>query len=156
RRSGRRRRNREGGRGGGANDRRRDQRAPLFAQSCTRSRGACIADRSAFARMALIVSGVTAQQNDRRGKWKRGTRAGRSCAYGCARISAGGGDGNQQRARGRPLADDAKPGRSAAASGSARTIRGLASSADRRRPSTFSELFALKSPLDGALSNQRE
>src|SRR6266403_945784 len=55
RRGGRRRRNREGGRGERANDRRRDQRASLFAQSCARSIGARLADRGAFARMALVV-----------------------------------------------------------------------------------------------------
>src|SRR5215468_5517514 len=55
RRGGRRRRNREGRRGGGANDRRRDKCAPLFAQSCARSTEARIADRSALARMALVI-----------------------------------------------------------------------------------------------------
>ena len=55
RRGRRRRRNREGGRGEGANDRRRDKHAPLFTQSCKRPTGARIADRSAFARMALVV-----------------------------------------------------------------------------------------------------
>jgi hypothetical protein len=55
RRGRRRRGNREGGRGEGANDRRRDKHAPLFTQSCKRPTGARIADRSAFARMALVV-----------------------------------------------------------------------------------------------------
>ena len=50
-----RRRNRESRRGEGANDRRGDQRAPLFAQSCARSAGARVADRGAFARMARVV-----------------------------------------------------------------------------------------------------
>jgi hypothetical protein len=50
-----RRRNREGGTGEGANDHRRDQRAPLFARSCAQSTGARLADRGAFARMALLV-----------------------------------------------------------------------------------------------------
>ena len=61
-----------------------------------------------------------------------------------------------QRVRGRPLADDAEPGWSAAANGSAWPIRGLASSADRRRPATLSQLLAIGPPLDGALSHQRE
>src|SRR5882757_3087044 len=50
-----RRRNREGGRGEGANDRHGDQRAPLFARSWAQSTGARLADRGAFARMALVV-----------------------------------------------------------------------------------------------------
>ena len=41
-------------------------------------------------------------------------------------------------------------------SGSARPVRGLASSTDRRRPAALSQLFALGSSLDGALSDQRE
>ena len=61
RRSWLRRRNRKGGRSEGANDRRRDQRAPLFARSCPRSAGARLADRGAFARMALIVRGDAAE-----------------------------------------------------------------------------------------------
>ena len=40
--------------------------------------------------------------------------------------------------------------------GSARPVRGLASSTDRRRPAALSQLLAFGSPLDGALSNQRE
>src|SRR5262249_35566234 len=54
-RGGRRRRNREGGRGRGANDRCRDKRSPLFAQSSARSTGARIADRSAFAWMEIVI-----------------------------------------------------------------------------------------------------
>ena len=46
-----------------------------------------------------------------------------------------------------------EPGRSAASNGSARPIRGLASSADRRRPATLSQLLTLGSRLDRALSN---
>ena len=64
RRGGRRRRDREGGRGEGADDRRRDQRAPLFAQSSARSTGARIADRRAVTRMALVVRGVAAEPDD--------------------------------------------------------------------------------------------
>ena len=52
RRGGRRRRDREGGTGDGADDRRRDQRAPLLARSPARSAGARLADRGAFARLA--------------------------------------------------------------------------------------------------------
>src|SRR4029434_2558637 len=67
RRGGIRRRNRQGWRSEGANDRYRDQRASLFAQSCARPPRARIADRGAFARMALVVWGVTAEPNDWRG-----------------------------------------------------------------------------------------
>src|SRR5205823_806763 len=55
-----------------------------------------------------------------------------------------------------PVADDAEPRRSAAGRGSARPVRGRASSTDGRRPATVSLLLALWSPIDGALSNQRE
>ena len=105
--------------------------------------------RSSFE--ALLQSQTTAA-----GERQRGARAGSGCASGCTRISAARGDGDRSRVRGRPLADDAEPGRSAAANGSARPVRGPASSTDRRRPATLSQLFALGSPLDGALSNQRE
>src|SRR5262249_49338288 len=107
RRGGRERRNREGGRGEGANDRRRGQRAPLFAQSCARATGARLADRGAFARMALVVRGITAEPNDCRRKWQRGARAGSSRPSGCTRISAPRGGGDQSGVRGRPVADDA-------------------------------------------------
>ncbi len=110
-----------------------------------RSTGARIADRGAFARMALVVRGVAAEPNDCRGEWQRGARAGSSCASGCTRISAARGDGDRSGVRGRPLADDAERGRSAAANGSARPVRGLASSTDRRRPAAFSQLLALGS-----------
>ena len=104
--------------------------------------------RSSFE--ALLQSQTTARE------WERGARAGSGCASGCTRISAAHGDGDRSGVRGRPLADDAEPGRSAAANGSARPVRGLASSTDRRRPAAFSQLLAFGSPLDGALSNQRE
>ena len=48
----------------GANDRRRDQRAPLFAQSSARSAGARFAYRSAFARMALVVRSTAAEPSN--------------------------------------------------------------------------------------------
>ena len=139
RRGGRRRRNREGGRGERANDRRGDQRAALFAQSCARSIGARLADRGAFARMARIVRGVAAEPIDRRGERQRGARAGSRRASGGTRISAARGDGDRSGVRGRPLADDAKSGRSAAANGSARPVRGLASST---RPPAARRCFA--------------
>src|SRR5262249_47505083 len=152
RRGGRRRRNREGGRGGRANDGRRDQRAPLFAQSWPRSIGARIADRSAFTRMALVVRGVTAEPNDCRGEWECGAHAGSTGPSGGPRIAAARGGADEPAARGAPLADDAGPERSAAANGSARPFRGLASSTNSRRPATFSQLLALEPPLDRALS----
>ena len=110
----------------------------------------------AFARVALVVRGVAAEPGDRRGEWERGARAGGSRASGRARISAARGDGDRSRVRGRPLADAAERGRTAAAGGSARPVRGHASSADRRRAATVSQLLALGRPLDRALSNQRE
>ena len=64
RRGGRRRRNREGRRGERANDRRRDQRAALFAPSSARSTGARVADRGAFARMARVVRGFAAEPDN--------------------------------------------------------------------------------------------
>ena len=79
--------------------------------------------RSSFE--ALLQSQTTAA-----GEWQRGARAGSSCASGCTRISAARGDGDRSGVRGRPLADDAEPGRSAAANGSARPVRGLASSTE--------------------------
>ena len=142
RRGRRRRRNREGGRGEGANDRRRDQRAPLFARSCARSTGARVADRGAFARMALVVRGVAAEPTHER---QCGARAGSGRASGRTRISAACGDGDRSGVRGRPLADDAEPGRSAAANGDARPVRGRASSTGRRRPAALSQLLALGS-----------
>ena len=48
------------------------------------------------------------------------------------------------------------PRRSAAGRGSARPVRGRASSTDGRRPGAVSQLLALGRPIDGALSNQRE
>ena len=80
----------------------------------------------------------------------------RRCASGCTRLSAARGHGDQSRVRGRHLADDAERGRSAAANCSARPVCGRASSADPRRAATISQLLALGSALDGALSNQRE
>ena len=61
-----------------------------------------------------------------------------------------------QRVCGRHLADDAERGRSAAANCAAGPVRGRASSAEPRRAATISQLLALGSALDGALSNQRE
>ena len=72
RRGGRRRRNREGGRGEGADDRRGDQRAPLFARSSARAAGARVADRRAVARMALVVRGVAPEPHDCRGSGNAG------------------------------------------------------------------------------------
>ena len=81
---------------------------------------------------------------------QRGARAGSGCASGCTGISAARGDGDRSGVRGRPLADDAEPGRSAAADGAARPVRGLASSTDRRRPAALSQLLAF-----GPLSTER-
>ena len=67
-------------------------------------------------------------QTDVRGEWQRGTRAGCGGTSGGAGISAARGDGNRSRVRGRPVADDAEPRRSATARGSARSVRGRASS----------------------------
>ena len=103
-----------------------------------------------------VVRGVAAEPDDAAREWQRGARAGSSGASGRPRISPARGDGDRSGVRGRPLADDAEPGRSAAASGPARPVRGPASSTDRRRPAALSQLLALGSPLDGALSNQRE
>src|ERR1700747_227776 len=49
------------GEGEGGNERRREHSAPLLARSCARSTGTRIADRGAFARMALVVRGFTAE-----------------------------------------------------------------------------------------------
>src|SRR5258708_27874273 len=106
--------------------------------------------------MARVISGVTAEPIDWRGEWERGARAATRCASGCTRLLAARGHGDQSRVRGRHLADDAERGQSAAANRSARPVRGRASSAAPRRPATISPLLALGSPLDGALSNQRE
>ena len=54
------------GRGGRANERRRRERAPLFAQSPARPARAGIAHRSAVARMARIVRGAASERNRRR------------------------------------------------------------------------------------------
>ena len=64
------------------------------------------------------------------GKWKCRARAGSRRASGRAGISAARGDGDRSGVRGRPLGDDAKPGRPAAAGGSARPVRRLASSTE--------------------------
>src|SRR5207245_2051098 len=77
-------------------------------------------------------------------------------APGCTWRSAARGGGDRSGIRGRPLPDDAEPGRSAAANGSARPVRRFASSTDRRRRATLSQLLAFGSRLDGALSNQCE
>ena len=144
------------GEANGANDRGGGQCAALFAQPSTRSTGARVADRSAFARMALVLRGVTAEPIDGSGERQRRADAGSRRASGCAGISPAGGDGDRSRVRGRALADDAERGRSAAANGTAGPVRGHASSADARRPATLSQLFALGSAVDGALSDQRE
>ena len=68
-------------------------------ESCARPAAARRADRGALARVALVVRGVTAEPNDRRGEWERGTRAGSSRASGRARISAARGDGDRSRVR---------------------------------------------------------
>ena len=102
--------------------------------------------------MARVVRGIAAEPN----KWKRRAHAGSSRASGRTRISPARGDGDRSGVRGRPLADDAKSGRSAAANGSARPVRRLASSTGRRWRAAFSQLLALGSSLDRALSNQRE
>ena len=94
--------------------------------------------RSSFE--ALLQSQTTGA-----GEWQRGARAGSGRASGCTGISAARGDGDRSGVRGRPLADDAERGRSAAASGSARPVRGRASSTDRRRPAALSQLLALGS-----------
>src|SRR5271156_2695362 len=106
--------------------------------------------------MAVIVRGVIAEPNVGNGEWERGARTGSRVPSGRTRISAARGNGNRSGIRRRHLADDAERGRSAPANGSARAVRGLASSAGHRRPSTFSQLLALRPPLDGVLSNQRE
>ena len=147
-----RRRDPEGGRGEGANDRRGDQRPPLFAQSCARSTGARVADRGAFARMALVVRGATAEPHER----QCGTLAGCGCTSDCARISAACGGSDRSGVRGRPLDYDAEPGHSAAANSDTRPVRGPASATRRQRPAALSQLLTLGSPLVGALSNQRE
>ncbi len=156
RRGGRRRRDREGGRGEGANDRRRDQRAPLFARAIRASdwsvRCGSRRSRPDGARRSRRCCRIQRLP----GEWKRRARAGSGCASDCTWISAARGDGDRSRIRGRPLADDAERGRSAAASGSAGPVRGPASSTERRRPAALSQLLALGSALDGALPNQRE
>ena len=67
------------------------------------------------------------------------------------------GDGDRSGVRGRPLADDAEPGRSAAAEtalpGQYVVLRLPPATG---RPAALSQLLALGSSLDGALSNQRE
>src|SRR5262249_50980296 len=98
----------------------------------------------------------TAEPNGYCGGWERGPRAGSGRISGCTGISAARGDGDRSRVRGRPLVYDAERGRSAAAHGSARPVRGLTSATERRRPTTLSQLLALGSRLDGALSHQRE
>ena len=95
------------GEANGADDRRRDQRAPLLARSSARSTRARIADRGAFARMALVVRGAAGECGDRRRKRQRGARARRGGASGRTGISVARGDGDRSRVRGRPLADDA-------------------------------------------------
>ena len=72
RRGGRRRRDREGGRGEGADDRRGDQRAPLFARSSARATRARVADRGAFARVARVVRGVAAERDSERASGNAG------------------------------------------------------------------------------------
>ena len=119
---------REGGRGHRADDRRRNQRAALLVRSSARSTGARLADRRAFARMARLVRGVVTQRHRCRWRRKRGPRASGGCASRCTGISFARGDGDRSRVRRRPVADDAEPRRSAAAGGSARSIRGRASS----------------------------
>ena len=75
RRGRRRRRHREGRRSGGADDRGRDQRAPLFARSSAGSTGARLADRGALTWMALVVRGAAAEPNHvRRGMATRDLR----------------------------------------------------------------------------------
>ena len=66
------------------------------------------------------------------------------------------GNGDRSGERGRPLADAAEPGGSAAASGSARSVRCPAPSTARWRPAALSQLLALGLADGGALSNQRE
>ena len=83
------------GRGEGADDRRRDQRAPLFARSSARSTGARLADRRAVARMARVVRGVAAEPDDCRSERQCGARAGSGGASGGAGISAARGDGDR-------------------------------------------------------------
>src|SRR5262245_27305084 len=105
--------------------------------------------------MAHVVRTLTAEP-EWPGEWERRTRTRRSGASGCTRISTARGDGDQSRVRRRHLADDAMRRRSAFGNGSARPIRGLASTADRRWAATFSLLLALGSNFDGELPNQRE
>src|SRR5215472_16568395 len=77
-------------------------------------------------------------------EWKRGPRTRSSRTSGRARISTPGRNGDRSRIRGRPVADDAEPGRPAAANGPARAVCGPAS-APGRRGAVFSQLFALQS-----------
>src|SRR5262249_46308202 len=72
------------------------------------------------------------------------------------RISAARGGNDRSGVRGRPFPLDAASGRSAAATGSARSVHSLATWTNRRRPTALSQLLALGSPLDEALSDQRE
>ena len=66
-----------------------------------------VADRGAFAGMALVVRGIAAEPNDWRGEWQCGARAGSRRASGCAGISTARGGGDRSGVRRRPLAVDA-------------------------------------------------
>ena len=120
----------------------------------------------AVARMARLVRRVVAQRHRCRWRRKRGARAGGGGASGCAGISFARGDGDRSRVGRRPVADAAEPRRSAAARGAPGPIRGPASSANARRrgrlrrsagaQAALSQLLAFGSPLDAALSHQRE
>ena len=92
-----------------------------------------------------------------RRKRKCGTRAGGGCASGGAGISLARGDGDRSRIRGRPVADDAEP---RTASRCNRLCPGqyvvLRLQPARRRPAAVSQLLALRSRIDRALSHQRE
>ena len=155
RRSRRGRRDREGGRGEGADDRRRDQCASLFARIIRAICWSARCESRRFRRDGARSFEALLQSSTR--KWKRRSRAGGGRASGRAGISAAHGDVDRSGVRGRSLDDDAESGRSAAAGRAARASTwscGFSPAAGAA--ADLSQLLALGSRLDRALSNQRE
>ena len=122
-----------------------------------RSAGACIADRSAVARMARLVRGVAAEPDDRGAASGNAglmpAAAAHPVAAGFRPLTVTAIDRECEDVLSLTMQDpDGQPLR-AALPGQYVVLR---LRPDRRRPATLSQLLAFGSLVDGALSNQRE